>query len=75
MRNWLCYITPNALVNLLIYDKKYSDHAGLLEIECPCNRRNSSLADILNDQSCYIQQNNNVSPEHELNLITNILKK
>ena len=74
MRNWLCYITPNALVNLLIYDKKYSDHAGLLEIECPCNRRNSPPADFLNDQSYYIQQNNNVSPEQELHLITNILK-
>ena len=43
----------------LIYDKEYSDHPGLLEIKCPSNRRNSSLADLLKDQSFYLQQNKN----------------
>ena len=43
-----------------IYDKEYSDHPGLLEIKRPSNRRNSSLADLLRDQSFYLQQNKNV---------------
>ena len=43
----------------LIYDKEYSDHPGLLEIKYPSNRRNSSLADLLKDQSFYLQQNKN----------------
>ena len=43
----------------LIYDKEYSDHPGLLKIKYPYNRRNSSLADFLSDQSFYLQQNKN----------------
>ena len=46
--------------DVLIYDKEYSDHPGLLEIKRPSNRRNSSLADLLRDQSFYLQQNKNV---------------
>ena len=41
----------------LNYDKEHSDHPGLLEIKCPSNRRNSSLADLLSDQSFYLLQN------------------
>ena len=43
----------------LIYDKEYSDHPGSLEIKYPSNRRNSSPADLLSDQSFYLQQNKN----------------
>ena len=43
----------------LIYDKKYSDHLGLLEIKYTSSRRNSSPADLLSDQSFYLQQNKN----------------
>ena len=39
----------------LNYDKNYIDHPGLLEIKCPSNRRNSSPADLLSDQSFYLQ--------------------
>ena len=39
----------------LNYDKTYSDHPGLFEIKCPSNRRNSSPADLLSDQSFYLQ--------------------
>ena len=42
-----------------IYDKEYSDHPGLLEIKRPSNRRNSSPADLVIDQSFYLQQNQN----------------
>ena len=47
--------SPDGLIN----DKEYSDHSGLFEIKCPSNRRNSSLADLLNDQPFYVQQNKN----------------
>ena len=43
----------------LIYDKEYSDHPGLLEIKCPSNKKNSSPADLLSDQSFYLHQNKN----------------
>ena len=41
----------SASPNGSIYDKEYSDHPGLLKIKCPSDRRNSSAADLLNDQS------------------------
>ena len=43
----------------LICDKEYNDHPGLLEIKCPSNSRNFSPADLLGNQSFYLQQNNN----------------
>ena len=43
----------------LIYDKEYSDHPSLLEIKYASNRINSLPADLLSDQSFYLQQNKN----------------
>ena len=48
-----------ASLDELIYDKEYSDHPGLLKMKCPSNRKNYSPADLLRDQSFYLQQNRN----------------
>ena len=39
----------------LISDKEYSDHPGLLEIKYASSRINSLPADLLSDQSFYLQ--------------------
>ena len=43
----------------LICDKEFSDHPALLGIKCLYNKRNSSPAELLNDQFFYLQQNHN----------------